>query len=439
MPPSPPIHPRLVPFADWLKSKRLAREERIPHLLLWLQRFLRFKQSRPSERWQDSLQAFLDDLDSGRTPDWQLRQTANVVGLFYGQFMKTTREEGGEPTKSARSSGGLASLPTPESAASFDPSQAFSEMKRLLDLRHYSHRTERSYLGWIRRYLRYLRQTRAGAVPVPEDARSFLSLLVTREQVSASTQNQAFNALLFFHRFVLDADLGDMSATLRAKRGRKLPVVLSVDEVRAVLAHLTGTRRLMLELIYGSGLRLGELVRLRVKDIDFNAGTITVRSGKGDADRMTLLPQRLREPLEVHLRKIRALHQRDLASGAGNAPLPDALHRKYPQAGREWAWQYVFPSARIAVDPATKSIHRWHAAETTVQRAMKAAVRKAGLSKPASVHTLRHSFATHLLQKGVDIRRIQDLLGHRSVETTMIYTHVLPSIARDLRSPLDEM
>jgi integron integrase len=275
--------------------------------------------------------------------------------------------------------------------------------------------------------------------PEAEDAQAFLSHLATRGRVSASTQNQAFNALLFLHRHVLEAELGDMSPTLRARRGRKLPVVLSVDEVRAVLSQLTGNHRLMIELIYGGGLRLNELVKLRVKDIDFDSETITVRSGKGDKDRATLLPQRLHADLRAHLETVRALHERDLAAGAGEAPLPGALRRKYPNAGREWGWQFVFPSAKLAVDTESRAVCRWHVSEATVQKAMKAAVRKAKLAKPASVHTLRHSFATHLLLQGVDIRRIQQLLGHKSVETTMIYTHVLASIAPAVRSPLDEL
>jgi len=453
MHPTPRIHPRLQPYADWLRRKHLAGDSQIPYLLLSLERFLRFKQARPTETWQDSLRVFIEDLDNGMTSDWQLRQAADAVSLFYGQYMKTagtpetathtavapgTAQPPGLAVPTGPPGPGATDSDDHSASAPFDPSRAFAEMKRLLTLRHYSPRTERSYLGWVRRYLHYARQLHRRA-PSPEDAKSFLSFLATRHQVSASTQNQAFNALLFFHRFVLESDFGDMSATLRAKRGRKLPVVLSIEEVRALFAHLAGTRRLMLELVYGSGLRLGELVRLRVKDVDFDAGTITVRSGKGAADRVTLLPQRLHGPLREHLRRIEALHRRDLAAGAGNAPLPDALHRKYPHAGREWAWQFIFPSTRIAVNSVSKTIHRWHAAETTVQRAMKAAVRKARLSKPASVHTLRHSFATHLLMKGVDIRRIQDLLGHKSIETTMVYTHVLPTISRDLRSPLDEL
>ncbi|MBD3236054.1 MAG: integron integrase [Candidatus Eisenbacteria bacterium] len=313
-----------------------------------------------------------------------------------------------------------------------------AEMRRLLRLRHYSPRTERSYLGWARRYLRYLGPAHL-ALPDTTDAKAYLSQLASRQRVAASTQNQAFHALLFFHRHVIRADLGDMSSTLRARRGRKLPLVLSVPEVRDVIEWASGTQRLMLELVYGAGLRLGELVRLRVKDFDFDASTITVRAGKGDTDRVTLLPKRLQPALRAHLAKVAALHKRDLAAGAGDAPLPDALRRKYPNAGCEWGWQYVFPSAKLHSEPTDGKIRRWHVAETTVQRAMKDAVRRSGIAKPASVHTLRHSFATHLLSRGVDVRRIQDLLGHKSVETTMIYTHLLPTISAGIASPLDDL
>ena len=272
----------------------------------------------------------------------------------------------------------------------------------------------------------------------PESVKAYLSYLATRRNVAASTQNQAFNALLFLYRNVLQIELGDMGNTVRAKRGRKLPVVLSPEETRGILAQVQGSPRLMLELIYGGGLRVGELATLRVKDIDFDAGTLTVRAGKGDMDRVTFLPLRLIDDIRRHLAKVKIQYERDLASGAGEASLPTALQRKYPNAGREWAWQFVFPSAKLNRDE-DGVIRRWHVATPTVQKAMKSAVRRLGVAKPASVHSLRHSFATHLLMKGADIRRIQVLLGHKSVETTMIYTHVLQTMAPDLRSPLDEL
>ena len=312
-----------------------------------------------------------------------------------------------------------------------------AEMRRLLRLRHYAPSTERSYLGWSRRFLRYV--GRSGEhVPTGEDVQAYLSHLAIRRNVSASTQNQGFNGLLFLCRHVLMEELGDLGATVRARQGRKLPVVLSQEETRAVFDELRGKHRLMLELMFGGGLRIGELVRLRVKDLDFEAGRVTVRAGKGDKDRVTFLPKRLVPELRRHLDEVKALHARDTAAGAGEAPLPDALERKYPNAGREWAWQFVFPSSKLDVDEGG-TVRRWHMAPASLQKAMKEAVRRSGIAKPASVHSLRHSYATALLMKGADIRRVQDLLGHKSVESTMIYCHVLQSMAPDLSSPLDDL
>jgi integron integrase len=439
----------------------MAPEHRIPHFVRWVVRFLRVSRLRPNELWSDTLRLFLKDLDEGRAPDWQVRQAAQAVSAYCGQFLRAVapppaaaavplsrpepvtartapppgQADGRGCSPSARPA---VDACAPDVGSARVPAEIEAEMERLLRLRHYSPRTVRSYLGWTRRYLRYV-GTRQPAVPDAADLRAYLSYLATRRQVSASTQNQAFNALLFLYRFVYQVELGDMTTTLRARRGERLPVVLSVDEVRAVLAQAGGVHRVMLEMIYGGGLRLSELIQLRVKDIDFDAGTITVRSGKGDKDRVTLLPQRLQPALRQHLEKVKALHARDRAAGAGDAPLPDALRRKYPNAGREWAWQFVFPSTTLSPDAATESIRRWHVSPTTVQKAMKTAVRRAELAKPAGVHTLRHSFATHLLLQGVDIRRIQELLGHRSVETTMIYTHVLATVAPQVCSPLDRL
>ncbi|MBT3341376.1 MAG: integron integrase [Gemmatimonadetes bacterium] len=308
-------------------------------------------------------------------------------------------------------------------------------MGRLMQLRHYSPRTESCYVGWARRFLQHQQPDSA---PTAEDVKAYLSHLATRRNVSASTQNQAFSALLFLCRHVYHIELQDMGSTVRARRGSKLPVVLSVEETKSILCQLQGVTRLMLELVYGGGLRVSEVVGLRVKDLDFDAHSVTVRSGKGDHDRTTFLPQRVATDLRRHLERVKRLHVRDLAAGVGEVPMPSALARKYPHAGKEWAWQYVFPSRKLALDE-TGIIRRWHVSTSAVQKAMKAAVRKSGIAKMAGVHTLRHGFATHLLMRGVDIRRIQDLLGHRSVETTMIYTHVVRTMAPDLRSPLDEL
>ncbi|MCX6348966.1 MAG: integron integrase [Candidatus Aureabacteria bacterium] len=314
-----------------------------------------------------------------------------------------------------------------------------TRLREVLRLRHYSQSTERTYLHWSRRFLDYRRQTGLIGEPTAADVKAFLTRLAMVEKVSASTQNQAFSALLLLFREVLRTDLGEMAHTVRAKRGRKLPTVLSMNEVQALLAAVEPEYQLMVKLLYGGGLRLMELLRLRVKDLDFDAGLVIIRSGKGDKDRTTLLPESLREALWIHLAKVREWHEADLAQGYGDAPLPDALARKYPNAGREWGWQYVFPANKVAVDPADGKMRRYHVYEKTLQAAVRRAVRKADIAKPASVHTLRHSFATHLLLNGTDIREIQDLLGHTSVETTMIYTHVVRELKTKARSPLDAL
>jgi integron integrase len=266
---------------------------------------------------------------------------------------------------------------------------------------------------------------------------SFLTHLAAVRKVSASTQNQALAALLFLYRDVLQVELPPLGDVVRARRSRRLPVVLTRDEVRTVLLELRGGHGLIAQLLYGSGLRLMEALRLRVKDVDFATHVLTVRRGKGDKDRVTVLPERLSPGLQAHLTHVKSVHARDLALGYGDAELPEALARKYPTAGRGWSWQFVFPSRGISADPRSGVLRRHHIHHTAVQRAVRLAVRRAGIVKPASCHTFRHSFATHLLEDGYDIRTVQELLGHTDVRTTMIYTHVLNRGGRGVRSPLD--
>ncbi len=304
--------------------------------------------------------------------------------------------------------------------------------------RHYSRRTEKAYLGWIVRFISFNRgrdPRELGADQVKE----FLSRLAVNGNVAASTQNQAFSALLFLYRDVLGAKLQGLETTERAKRPERLPQVLSAGEVRAVLSHLRGRMLTMASLLYGSGLRLLECARLRIKDIDFERSEITVRDGKGRKDRVTVLPARVAARLRAHIEKVRRLHDGDLLVGAGHVAMPDALARKYPSASREWAWQWVFPAARLYADPATGERRRHHVHESVLQRSFREAVRSSGIAKPATCHTLRHSFATHLLESGYDIRTIQELLGHSDVSTTMIYTHVLNRGGRGVRSPIDSL
>jgi integron integrase len=305
-----------------------------------------------------------------------------------------------------------------------------------LRLKHYSLRTEIAYVDWIRRFILFNGKRHPETMGEHEIS-AFLTHLAVDRHVAASTQNQALSALLFLYQQVLDRKLDFMDNVERVKRPPKVPVVFTPAETRTVLAQLTGDYRLMAELLYGSGLRLMECLRLRVKDVDFGYNQITVRDGKGLRERVTLLPQRLRRPLRLHLERIRQLHCQDLAAGRGRVYLPFALHRKYPNAGRAWAWQYIFPAAKLSVDPRSHETCRHHIQEKNLQNAVKLAIQQARVAKAASCHTFRHSFATHLLESGYDIRTVQDLLGHKSVATTMIYTHVLNKPGLLVRSPLD--
>jgi integron integrase len=302
-----------------------------------------------------------------------------------------------------------------------------------------SPRTEDAYLRWIRRYWEFHGRRDPAALGAGE-ATAFLNALAVSSRVAASTQNQGLAALLFLYRDVLHSDLPWLDGLIRAATPRRLPVVLSRDEVHAVLSRMTGVPRLMATLLYGSGLRILECCRLRVKDVDFARNQIVVRRGKGDADRATMLPMVVKDDLVKHLQRVRAQHQRDLSGGAGWVELPGALARKLPLAGREWAWQWVFPATRQYTHPDTGQRRRHHLHETVVQQAVRRALLAgAGIPKRAACHTLRHSFATHLLEDGSDIRTVQELLGHKDVATTMIYTHVLSRGPSGVRSPADRL
>lgn len=304
--------------------------------------------------------------------------------------------------------------------------------------RHYSRRTEKAYLGWIRRFISWSGGRDPGQLGATE-VKEFLSMLAVRGRVSASTQNQAFSALLFLYRDVLGSKLQGLEEVPRAKRPERLPQVLAEGEVRAILQQLKGRMLTMASLMYGSGLRLLECARLRIKDIDFERREITVRDGKGRKDRVTVLPASVASRLRAHIDKVRRIHEADLLMGAGSVAMPDALERKYPSASREWAWQWLFPAARLYTEPSTGDRRRHHVHESVLQRTFRDAVRASGITKPATCHTLRHSFATHLLESGYDIRTIQELLGHNDVSTTMIYTHVLNRGGRGVRSPIDSL
>lgn len=316
--------------------------------------------------------------------------------------------------------------------------QVGDRARAAMRLRHVSPRTEKAYLHWMRRYWEFNDRRNPRDLGAP-DVTAFLSHLATQEHVAASTQNQALAAILFLYRHVLEIDLPWLDGLVRAKRPQRLPVVMTPDETQAVLGAMDGTPKLIAMLLYGAGLRLLEGCTLRVKDIDFGRRQITVRQGKGDKDRVTVLPSVIVEDLREHLDRVGVQHKRDLETGAGWVDLPSALHRKLPTAGREWAWQWAFPATRRYQHVETGQLRRHHLHETVVQGAVRRAVRSAGLSKRVTCHTFRHSFATHLLEAGYDIRTIQELLGHSDVSTTMIYTHVLNRGPAGVESPADRL
>lgn len=401
-------------------------KDKIKFYVIWLNKFIAFYSGSLDHVSNKDINMFLNQLKEDEFAAWQIDQARNAVILYIEKYC-------GKTIVSALQSEKETSVNSPTIATWQQAKERFTELIRL---RHYAYNTEKTYQEWIRRFLLY---TKLGTPQQAssEHVKQFLAYLAVERKVTASTQNQAFNALLFLFRDVLGIEFGDFRNTIRAKKNQRVPVVLTIDEIKAVFAHIKGVMELALTLIYASGIRVTECVRLRVQDLDFGNHSLIIRSGKGDKDRVTLLPEFLHEQLKIHLKNIKSIHENDLKLGHGAVYLPDALERKYPRANQEWRWQYVFPAAGLAIDPRSGIIRRHHVDQQTLQRAMKHAVIQAGLTKKASVHTLRHSFATHLLQSGYDIRTIQDLLGHKDVTTTMIYTHVIKSGPHGVKSPAE--
>jgi len=333
------------------------------------------------------------------------------------------------------------SIPLAHLTAPANPARRFrllEQVRRSLRARHYSRRTEVAYCGWIRRFVLF-HGRRHPSTMGEEEIAAFLNYLATTKSVSASTQNQALHSLLFLYRYVLRREMGLVPGLAPAKRGRRLPVVLSVSEVRTILSQMRGVPRLCASLMYGGGLRLAECTSLRVKDIDFDRGEIMVRVGKGDKDRRVPLPRLTIPALRVQIDRVRTRFEKDLRSGIAGSALPGAMERKISTAARDWRWQYLFPSSRVYVERETRKRRRHHIHDSAIQRALAEAVRLSGIAKRASCHSLRHSFATHLLESGSDIRTIQELLGHSSLQTTMIYTHVLNRGGLGVTSPADRL
>ncbi|MBD3424636.1 MAG: integron integrase [Candidatus Latescibacteria bacterium] len=311
-------------------------------------------------------------------------------------------------------------------------------IKVVLRSRHYSVRTEKTYISWVKRFVHF-HGLRHPADMGAEEINKFLTYLAVKRNVSASTQNQALSALLFLYRHVLEIELGDLGNIIRARKPKRIPVVLTREEVRSIFKYMKGDKLLMAGLMYGAGLRLTECLRLRVKDIDFQANQIIVRDGKGFKDRVTILPEAYRNKLKIHLRNVRAIHKKDLSDGWGRVKMPYALNRKYPNAAAEWKWEWVFPQKNRWINPRDNKQGRHHIDSSIIQKMFRRAVKEAGIQKHATCHTLRHSFATHLLKSGYDIRTIQELLGHKDIKTTMIYTHVLNRGPAFVKSPADEL
>jgi integron integrase len=421
----------LSTFGEYLIRKHIVREQNARFYVQWVRRFLALPQN-PSLSLGERIMSFVDRLQSdARHQDWQIEQAQRAIRIYFNTF---------------QNGAGAEIPPDPHVVAAPDGTVGRSEVleaaRSILRTKHYSYRTEQTYLDWLNRFFRYLEHTgekhaENRYVVNGQGMKAFVTHLATNQRVAAATQNQAFSALLFLARDVLRLQNADLETGVRARRGTHLPVVLSERETMTVLQNMSGTVQLMAELIYGGGLRVMECCRLRVKDIDFNNDLLFVRSGKGDKDRATMLPVSLKSKLKEHLDRVKELHDKDLAAGVGEVWLPDGLGRKYPHAPKEWGWQYVFPSKSLSTDPRSGKIRRHHVSDVVIQKAVRSAVRKSNIAKPVSVHTLRHSFATHLLLHGVDIRQIQEYLGHVNVETTMIYTHVVKDMRNPATSPLD--
>ena len=316
------------------------------------------------------------------------------------------------------------------------PKKLLEQVQDVIRLKHYSYQTEKTYIYWIRRYILYHDKRHPKDMGSAE-IEAFLTHLAVNENVAASTQNQALHAVLFLYKEVLKQDLDLKVDAVRAKKSKHLPTVLTKDEVFLIIKHLSGVHQLLIKLLYGTGLRLSEGLSLRIKDIDFAQKQIIVRDTKGNESRVTMLPESISEELKIHLQSVKIIHQQDLQKGYGSVYLPFALERKYPRAKYDWIWQFVFPSGNISKDPRSGEVRRHHLHESSLQKALKQAVRQAGIQKKVGCHTFRHSFATHLLQDGYDIRTVQELLGHKDVKMTMIYSHVLNRGGKAVRSPLD--
>ena len=423
------------------------RPDRSSFYVRWVKDFDNFLKGKPlKDRSRKDIEAFLSNLGNRRgIADWQVRQAEQALRILYEIFLPQYAPEG----QIAAAPDGK--HPAQEANAKMDrfrdrviPGEVERQFPKLLEAvktevrnRHFSYRTETTYLDWVRRFIAFYDYANPRELDTPTSVKTYLDYLAVEREVAASTQNQALNALVFFYGQVLQKPIGEIEEFIRAKRPRRLPEVMTRDEVQSLLSKMSGITGLMAGLMYGGGLRLMECVRLRVKDIDFAQHQIMVRDGKGQKDRVTMLPERFAAPLREHLTRVKAVYEQDLTQGTAGVYIWQALERKYPNAEREWIWQYVFPAKSLSVDPRSGKVRRHHINENLVQKAVKETAAQAAITKKVSCHTLRHSFATHLLEARYDIRTVQELLGHADVATTMIYTHVLNRPGLSVKSPAD--
>ena len=410
-------------FREYLRDEAGIPESRIPDYERWAEEYKSWTKSKVSPGHVISSALFFNRL-AMRVQEGQVLQARKAVHLH---FLFTAR---------SRSSPSPQSAPPRATVASLQGRNVLEELRNAIRLKHLSYRTEKAYLGWARRFIAHVRAG-PSSVLTEKELQAFLSYLAVQRMVSANTQKQAFNALLFLYRHVFSFQNVNLESATKARVAKHLPVVLAIEEVRAVLDRMRGADRLMATLIYGAGLRLEECLSLKVKDLDFARGCLTIRSGKGNKDRETVLPEKAIGPLKEHLGRVRIVYDEDRKKKVEGVVLPGALDRKYPGASEEWGWFWVFPADRLSIDPLSGVLRRYHIYPTTLQRSFKLAVAASGVLKNATIHSLRHSFATHLIERGYDIRTIQELLGHSDVSTTMIYTHVATRNKLGVTSPAD--
>ncbi|MFO8052950.1 MAG: integron integrase [Candidatus Omnitrophota bacterium] len=419
----------LPDFQQFLLKNKSVNKKKIPFYAYWVHKFIIFSNKYGNVANETTINKFLDYLCGLSTDDWKMQQAELAIDLLieYSRFGQSQSK-----------------------LIKIDYQKPNNEMLDIIDkvrksirLKHYSHCTEQTYVDWIKRFFSYINKK----IPSrclkenlnSENVKKYLSYLAIKRKVASSTQNQAFSALLFLFREVLKKELKDLGNTVRAKQKIRLPSVLTLGEVKEIFNHVNKKHLLLLQIIYGSGLRLMELVRLRVQDIDLENNILFIRSSKGDKDRTTVIAECIKSELQKQLQKARKIHKEDLRLGYGKVSLPNQLIHKYPNAAKEWKWQYVFPSSKLSINPRDGKIGRHHIDPSSIQKAVRSAAKEAEIHKRVSVHTLRHSFATHLLVKGVNIRQIQELLGHKNLETTMVYTHVIRDLQNAPKSPVDEL